>query len=152
MHSFSFFVLRSLPTSFILSSSFSFFARRETAWYHRLRASWTRERVQHELPLEVRGRVPCVRERKRGRGGWAWFVFEVESSLHLLHLFLSLWTADVLRQIRHGIPSYWKEISVPAILVSTATGYSLIYALIDAVNFVPFTVDLLARFSTRVDG
>lgn len=31
----------------------------------------------------VRGRVSCKR-KKRGRGEWAWFVFEVESTLHLL--------------------------------------------------------------------
>lgn len=42
-----------------------------------------------------------VRERKRGRGGWAWFVFEVESTLHLLLYPIS--TKFLRLRIRHGI-------------------------------------------------
>lgn len=131
---------RTPPTS--LSPSLSPFARlhaKECA--PRLRAS---ERVSvystgSPWGSEVGYRV---RERKRGRGGWAWFVFEVESTLHL---FLYPISTKFLRlRIRHGILKLLK-ISIHTrgtrhsrVYVEWVPGYSLIYALIDGMNFVIF--------------
>lgn len=83
-----------------------------------------------------------VRERKRGRGGWAWFVFEVESTLHLLPYPLDEVSPA---RIRHGILKLLK-ISIHTrrgtrhsrVYVEWVPGYSLIYALIDGMNFVAF--------------
>lgn len=46
----------------------------------RCKSAWMESTGYHP---RVKGRVSCKR-KKRGRGGWAWFVFEVESTLHLL--------------------------------------------------------------------
>lgn len=131
---------RTPPTS--LSPSLSPFARlhaKECA--PRLRAS---ERVSvystgSPWGSEVGYRV---RERKRGRGGWAWFVFEVESTLHLLLYPIS--TKFLRLRIRHGILKLLK-ISIHTrgtrhsrVYVEWVPGYSLIYALIDGMNFVIF--------------
>ncbi|KAG7200353.1 hypothetical protein KM043_017810 [Ampulex compressa] len=56
-----------------------------------------------------------IRERKRVRGGWAWFVFEVESTLHLLFRRRNLFTTG---GTSWNLPNRKEHPTVPAIPVS----------------------------------